>query len=110
MLDDLHDMMAAWKADCRGRQRRKEGEGSVGPLGDREPRAREEAPESVQVASFGWNLKKEPSRFLDGLDSGCERKGRVKDVSMFSGGVNLFLGFPSGSAVKNPPTVQEMWI
>ena len=34
MLDDLHDMMAAWKADCRGRQRRKEGEGSVGPLGD----------------------------------------------------------------------------
>ena len=62
------------------------------------------------MASFGWNLKKEPSRFLDRLDSGCERKGRVKDVSMFSGGVNLSLGFPSGSAVKNPSTVQEMWV
>ena len=34
MLGDLHDMMAAWKTDCRGRQRRKEGEGSVGTPGD----------------------------------------------------------------------------
>ena len=22
----------------------------------------------------------------------------------------LFLGFPSGSVVKNPPTMQEMWV
>ena len=61
------------------------------------------------MASFGWSLKKEPTRFLDRFDSGCERKGRVKEVSVFSGGVNLSLGYPSGSAVKNPPTMQGTW-
>ena len=72
------------------------GKGEWEPRETAEPRAREEAQEGVQVASFGWKLKKEPTTFLDRLDSGCERKGRVKDVSMFSGGVNLPLVFPCG--------------
>lgn len=88
---DHRDVTAARKPDRRAGsgERREKAQSLRHPGEPAGGSGQGEALEGRESGRFGWNFKKGPTRLLDRLGLGCERRGGVKDASTPSCGLNL---------------------